>query len=288
MSIRPRRSALYLPASNLKAIAKARTLPCDVVILDLEDAVAPDAKSIARDQAIAAVREGGFGARELVVRVNDLGTAWGRADMDALAGLSPDAVLLPKLNTRNDVEACNTLLEHCPRTQLWIMIETAMSLVRLNDIVAAGGRLACLVLGVNDLAKELGTRPDAQRTQFLSVFTQTIIAARAYQLSILDGVYNALDDEPGLRAQCTQARAFGFDGKTLIHPRQIEPCNDVFTPDAEAIAWAERVVAAFAQPENQKLGAIRLGDVMVERLHLTEAQRTLSLAAAARREQERE
>ncbi len=283
MTIRPRRSALYLPASNLKAIDKVRRLPCDVVILDLEDAVAPEAKTTARQQAVDAVEQGGFGSRELVVRINALDTPWGAADLEALAGSKADAILVPKVSSAADVLGCAQRLDDANAPALWAMVETALAILRLNEIAATSmqARLACFVMGTNDLAKELHAHLDMQRTQFVGVLMQSVIAARAYGLSILDGVFNAIDDLAGLEGQCRQAHACGFDGKTLIHPTQIDVCNNVFTPDAAAIAWAQRIVAAFERPENRDQGALKLDGRMVERLHLGEAQRTLVLANAA-------
>ena len=279
ISVRPRRSALYLPASNLKAIGKVRALPCDVVILDLEDAVAPDAKLIARQQAVEAVAAGGFGPRELIVRTNGLDTEWGRDDIAAFAAARPDAILIPKINSSGDVEACERLIP--PGVAVWAMIETARSLFRLDDIAATSekGRLAGFVMGTNDLAKEMGASPGIARTPFLGMLGMAVAAARAYGLAILDGVYNALDDDAGLAEQCRQAVEFGFDGKTLIHPNQIAICNAAFTPGDAEIAWAERIIAAFSEPENANKGAIRVDGKMVERLHLVQARRTLSIAA---------
>jgi citrate lyase subunit beta/citryl-CoA lyase len=280
-TIRARRSALYLPASNLKAIQKARTLPCDVVILDLEDAVAPDAKLIAREQAVEAVGAGGFGARELIVRVNGLDTEWGKEDIAAVAVAGPDAILFPKINSGDDIQAYESLIPQRSGVATWVMIETARAMFRLDDIAAASenGRLAGFVMGTNDLAKEMGASPGTARTPFLGMLGMAVAAARAYGLAILDGVYNALDDEAGFTEQCKQAVEFGFDGKTLIHPNQIAPCNAALSPDAEAIAWAERIIAAFNEPENAGRGAIRVDGKMVERLHLVQAHRTLSMAA---------
>lgn len=281
MSFRPRRSALYLPASNAKALEKARTLPCDVVILDLEDAVAPEAKAIAREAAIAAARDGGFGARELVARVNGIDSEWGRDDLAALAGSGFDAILVPKVSSAEDIRSYERHLGGSS-TPLWAMIETARSIGRLDEIASMGaeGRLACFVMGTNDLAKEMRARLDVARTPFLGMLALSVAAARAYGLSILDGVYNALDDDAGLASQCRQAVEYGFDGKTLIHPRQIEICNAAFIPDAAAVAWARRILAAFDEPENQGKGAIRVDGRMVERLHLVEAERTLAMAAS--------
>lgn len=279
---RLRRSALYLPASNARAIAKARTLACDVVILDLEDAVAPDAKSLARDQAVAAVGEGGFSEREVVIRVNGLDTEWGRDDMRAVAQFGPDAIVVPKVD---DAAAIGRYVEAMDGadTALWAMIETPMSIFRLEEIAATAqtGPLAALVMGTNDLAKEMGAQPDLLRTPFLGMFGLAVAAARAHGLSILDGVFNDIEDADGLDMQLRQAIMFGFDGKTLIHPGQIDACNAAFTPDADAVAWATRIVAAFNEPDNTAKGAIRVEGRMVERLHLHQARRTLAAAATA-------
>jgi citrate lyase subunit beta/citryl-CoA lyase len=282
-AVRPRRSALYLPASNARALAKARTLACDVVILDLEDAVAPEQKAAARDAAVAAVRAhrdgtAGFGGRELVVRINALTSEWGEADCRALGEAAPDAVLVPKVNAAADVAA---VAVRVPDVPIWAMVETARSVLRLDSIAAAPG-LAALVMGTNDLAKELGAAPGADRLPFLGLFTQAVAAARAYRLAVLDGVHNAIDDTAGLAAECAQAVRFGFDGKTLIHPAQIDACNAAFSPSAEAIAWAETVEHAFAVPEAAGKGAIRVEGQMVERLHLDQARRILALVRAAR------
>ena len=278
-AIRPRRSALYLPASNPRAIAKARTLGCDIVILDLEDAVAPDNKASARDAAAAAVREGGFGARELVVRVNALSTQWGAADLVALAAARPDAVLVPKVDDGASLAACTAAL---PGVPLWAMVETPRALLRLDDLASAPG-LAALVMGTNDLAKDLGMRPGADRLPFLGFLAQSVAAARAHGLAVLDGVYNAIDDADGLARECAQGVQFGFDGKTLIHPGQIDPCNAAFSPTDEEVAWAETVERAFAAPDAAGRGAIRVEGRMVERLHLEQARRTLAIARASGR-----
>lgn len=283
MNIRPRRSALYLPASNLRALEKARTLPCDVVILDLEDAVAPDAKELARAQAVDAVRAGGFGRRELVVRVNGLETPWGADDLRALAGLAPDAVLMPKVSDGGDIAAYQAFLSETPDSvRLWAMIETTRSLFRLDGIarMSADTRLSAFVLGTNDLAKEMGATLTTARLPFVGALGLAVAAARAYGLAILDGVFNELEDEAGLAEQCRQGVEFGFDGKTLIHPRQIEPCNAAFSPSGEEVRWAETILAAFDLPENAGKGAIRVEGRMVERLHLVAARRTLAIRAA--------
>jgi citrate lyase subunit beta/citryl-CoA lyase len=283
MQHRPRRSALYMPASNAKAIDKARTLDCDVVILDLEDAVAPDAKDLAREQAIAAVREGGFGRREVVIRCNGLDTPWGRSDLEAAAKAGPDAVLVPKVNDAAGVAAYDAALEAAPAvTALWAMIETGRSLFRLDEIAAARAstRLSAWVMGTNDLAKEMRARQTPGREPFHAALGLAVAAARAYDLTILDGVYNGIDDDAGLEAVCEQGVDFGFDGKTLIHPRQIDICNRVFSPQAADVAFAKAVIAAFALPENAGKGAIRVEGRMAELLHLAQAQRLVAVDAA--------
>ena len=280
MTVRPRRSALYMPASNARAIAKARSLDCDLVILDLEDAVAPDLKASAREQAVAAIRDGGFGRREVVVRINGLDTAWGADDLSALAEAAPDAILAPKVSSATEIAA---YAERLPAaTPLWIMIETAISLFRLQEMAATArsGPLAGFVLGTNDLAAEMGVQTDARRAPFIGAMGLAVAAARAHGLIILDGVFNDLDDAEGFALQTRQALEFGFDGKTLIHPSQIAPCNAAFTPDAAAVEAARAVIEAFAAPENADKGAIRLNGRMVERLHLRQAERTLAAARA--------
>ena len=282
-AFRPRRSILYVPASNTRAIDKARSLPCDAVILDLEDAVAPEMKSAARDTAVATLRVGGVGHREVIVRVNALDTEWGQADMAAVSQSTVNAVLVPKVRTAGDVRAYNAALTGAAHAvRLWTMIETALSIFRLEEIAAAtcDTRLACLVMGTNDLAKELHMTLDAQRAPLSALLGLSVAAARCHGLTVLDGVFNDYDDAAGFAAQCRQGMEFGFDGKTLIHPRQIETCNAMFAPSPAAVSWAERVMAEFAKPENAQKGAIRLDGAMVERLHLAQAERILALAAA--------
>ena len=282
-NIRRRRSALYLPASNPRAIAKARTLPADIVILDLEDAVAPDAKESAREAAIAAVREGGFGGREVVIRVNGHHTPWGVDDLRHVAEAGADAILVPKINGPEDIAACCRLMENAPgETRLWAMIETCTCLPHLDAIAATAAttRLSLFVLGTNDLAKEMHARLTPDRTPFLPVFTMAVAAARAHGVFILDGVCNEFRDLDIFRAEAEQGLLFGFDGKTLIHPDQIAPCNDVYSPSAEELAWAEAVIEAFASPENAGKGAIQVQGKMAELLHLDQAQQLKAVAAA--------
>jgi citrate lyase subunit beta/citryl-CoA lyase len=284
-TIRPRRSALYLPASNARALEKAPGLACDVVILDLEDAVAPEQKASARDAAVAAVQGGGFGHRELVVRANAADTEWGADDLAALAAAAPDALLLPKVSDVDTLRAARRGLgDGIP---LWAMVETARGVANLTDIVDAAGEvgLAALVVGTNDLAKELRCRPGSMRAPLLPILSQVVLAARMAGLVALDGVINVLDDEAAIEVECVQGLEWGFDGKTLIHPAQIAPANRVFTPSVEEVAWAETIVAAFDLPEHAARGAIRVEGKMVERLHLEEAWRTIAIAAAVQARQ---
>jgi len=280
--VAPRRSVLFLPASNPRAIEKARALASDTVILDLEDAVAPDAKPAARDAAVAAVQGGGWGRRELVVRVNGAETAWGADDLAALRRARPDAVLLPKVSSPAPIVAARSVLGD-DGPALWGMIENCRAILELPRIADAGHGLAVLVAGTNDLALDMRCRPGPDRAPLLPALSQIVIAARAAGLSALDGVLNALDDDALLTAECDQGRALGFDGKTLIHPSQIAAANCAYAPTDAEVADAHRIADAFARPEHAAAGAIRLDGRMVERLHLAEARRTLALAEACDR-----
>ena len=277
---RPRRSALYMPAANGRAIEKARDLPCDVVILDLEDAVAPDAKALARQQAAAAVRAGGFGRREVVIRVNGLDTPWGADDLAAASAARPAAILAPKVSSPADVAAYDRGLSG--DTCLWVMIETCASLFALNEIAAcaASSRLEALVIGTNDLAKEMRCRLTVDRAPLAGPLSLSVAAARAHGLAILDGVHNGIEDGDGLARQCAQGAEFGFDGKTLIHPRQIEAANAAFSPAPDEVHWARIIVDAFDSPENASKGVLRVEGRMVERLHLAEARCLIAVAEA--------
>jgi citrate lyase subunit beta/citryl-CoA lyase len=275
---RPRRSALFLPASNPRAIAKARGLDCDAVILDLEDAVAPDAKAEARAAAVEAVRQGDWGHREIVVRVNAVETEWGATDLAALVGSGIDAVLLPKLSSPDTLAQARGALGDRPA--LWAMIETPRGVLDLPRIVDAGQGLAVLVAGTNDLAKELRCRPGPDRTALLPALSHIVIAGRAAGLMVLDGVSNVIGDPDAVEAECRQGRDLGFDGKSLIHPSQIDPANRVFSPDEAEVEWARKTVAAF---EGEERGVIRLDGQMVERLHVADAERVLKIHRATRR-----
>lgn len=280
---RPRRSALYMPASNVKAVEKARTLDADVIILDLEDAVAPEMKPAAREAAVAAVKAGGFGPREVVIRVNGLDTPWGADDLAAAAEAGPDAVLVPKVNDAADVRLYDQHLGAAPpSTRLWTMIETAKAAFHLWEIAEArhGTRLSTWVMGVNDFAKEMRARQTPDRAPFLPLLTLSVAAARAHGLMILDGVHNDIEDLAALEAVCVQGVDFGFDGKTLIHPKHLDICNRVFSPSPQDVAWSHAVIAAFNAPENAGKGALRVDGKMAERLHLTQAERLVAVAEA--------
>lgn len=271
----PARSVLFLPASNPRAIEKARALPCDVAVLDLEDAVAPEAKADARRAAAAAVRADGWGPRA-AVRINGLDTEWGADDLAALAGTGVSLIVAPKVSDGGDVRALAARLPE--GTALWAMVETPAALLALPDLAraAADTPLEGLMLGVNDLALGLGTGPSAEREPLKPWLAATVAAARSRGLLAIDGVFNDFTDAAGFAAECAQARLYGFDGKSLIHPAQIGPANAAFSPAPEEVARARAVVAAFASPEAAGKGAIRLDGGMVERLHLAAAERLLA------------
>jgi citrate lyase subunit beta/citryl-CoA lyase len=279
MTLRRRRSALYMPASNPRAIAKARSLACDVVILDLEDAVAPDEKAAARDRVVAEVGTGGFGTRELVVRINALDTPWGADDIAALRSIGIDAVLVPKISGAADLAAVRAALG-TDGPPIWAMIETCGGVLELPAIAraAAGSRLTALIAGTNDLAKELRCLPGVDRMPLIPALMAIVTAARAAGLVALDGVCNALDDPTRLVAEAEQGAGLGYDGKTLIHPAQIAAANTAFGPTPDQLEWAQTVVAAFADGATADKGAIRLDGQMVERLHLAEAEAMLAQA----------
>ena len=269
-----------MPASNARAVDKARRLAVDVVILDLEDAVLAEQKVAARDAA-AAARAGGFGGRELAMRVNALDTPWGADDLAMAARAGPDVVLAPKVRSAADVRAYASALAAAPdRTRLWVMIETVQSIFDLNAIAAAAPRLGGFVMGVNDLAREMGARQTAERTPFLAALALAVTAARAHGLVVLDGVHNEIDDLAALETVCRQGLDFGFDGKTLIHPSHLDICNRVFTPAASDVAWARAVIAAFDAPENAGKGALRVEGRLAEILHRDQARRLVSVADA--------
>jgi citrate lyase subunit beta/citryl-CoA lyase len=286
-TIRPRRSVLYMPGSNARALEKAREIAADALILDLEDAVAPEAKSAAREQVCAAVKAGGYGRRELVIRTNGVDTAWFGDDLGAAVEANPDAILIPKVSTPETLDQIGAQLDRLkasPTLRVWAMIETPLAILHAEAIARAArnprSRLSCFVMGTNDLAKETRARFVPGRAPMLPWLTSAILAARAHGLDILDGVYNDLKNEEGFLAECEQGRDLGFDGKTLIHPAQVATANAVFAPDEAELAQARAIIAAFAQPENQGRGAIQLGGRMVELLHAEMAKRVVALAEA--------
>jgi len=286
-TIRPRRSALYMPGSNARALEKARDIPADTLILDLEDAVAPDAKATARDQVCAAVRAGGYGRRELVIRVNGVNTPWFKDDLAAAVEANPAAILIPKVSAPETLQQIGAQLNGLwaePGLRVWAMIETPLAILDAERIARAARdprtRLSCFVLGTNDLAKETRARFVPGRAPMLPWLTSAILAARAHGIDVLDGVYNDMKNEDGFRAECEQGRDLGFDGKTLIHPNQVALANAVFAPDEAELAQARSIIAAFAEPENQGKGAIQLGGRMVELLHAEMAKRVVALGEA--------
>jgi citrate lyase subunit beta/citryl-CoA lyase len=286
-TIRPRRSVLYMPGSNARALEKAKTLDVDALILDLEDAVAPDAKETARQQVRDAVAGGGYGSRELVIRVNGSATPWGAADLDMAIAAQPDAILLPKVSSPADLERVAHRLNAArvpARTALWAMMETPLAMLNAGAIAAAAAnpetRLACLVMGTNDLAKETRAALVPGRAPMRPWLMTCVAAARAYGIDIVDGVYNTLDDEDGFAAECREGVEMGMDGKTLIHPKQVAPCNAAFSPADEDIAWARRIIAEFEKPENAAKGAIQVDGRMVERLHAEMGARLVAIADA--------
>ena len=284
---RPRRSCLYVPGANARAMEKAKSLPADAVILDLEDAVAPDAKAAARDAVLHAVGDRAYGAREVVIRVNALETEWGRDDLNMAASAGVDGVLVPKITRGKDVRAINRFLNDAgasPDLGLWVMIETPLAVLNIRKIakVSAKTRLTGFVMGTNDLAKELNAEPTPDRLAFLLSLSAALAAARAYGLAVIDGVYNDINNDAGLLAECRQGRVLGFDGKSLIHPAQIETANRVFSPSEAELSHARNVVAAFARTENRGKGVIRLNGQMVELLHLQQAERLIAIDDAIR------
>jgi len=285
--IRPRRSVLYMPGSNARALEKAREIAADALILDLEDAVAPEAKASARDQVCAAVKAGGYGRRELVIRTNGVDTPWFMDDLAAAVEAKPDAILIPKVSAPETLQLIGAQLTGLwaePTLRVWAMIETPLAILDAEKIARAARdsrvRLSCFVMGTNDLAKETRARFVPGRAPMLPWLTSAILAARAHGLDILDGVYNDLKNEDGFQAECEQGRDLGFDGKTLIHPAQVARANAVFAPDDAELAQARAIIAAFAQPENQGKGAIQLGGRMVELLHAEMAKRVVALSEA--------
>jgi citrate lyase subunit beta/citryl-CoA lyase len=287
MTIRPRRSVLYMPGANARALEKAKTLPCDAVILDLEDAVAPDAKVMARQQVMTAVTAGGFGSREVIVRINGLDSAWWLDDLAAAAKAHPDGILVPKVSQpAHLLTVASRLIDIAAdhKIRLWAMIETPIGIINAAEIAATAQdvetRLAGFVMGTNDLAKETRAKLLPGRAPMVPWLMAGVLAAHAYGIDILDGVYNDLADEEGFARECGQGRDMGFDGKTLIHPNQIAPCNLAFSPSEAEIGQARKIIAAFELPENHAKGVVQIDGRMVERMHADIAQRTVAIADA--------
>ncbi|MEO0961613.1 MAG: CoA ester lyase [Pseudomonadota bacterium] len=273
---RPRRSVLYMPGANARALEKARTLDADALILDLEDAVSPDAKELAREQVVAAVKAGGYGVREVIVRVNGLDTPWGADDLRAVSGIGADGVLVPKVNGPGDIDAAASVLTNEP---IWAMMETPAAMFAAQAI-ALHPLLCVLVMGTNDLVKELKAARVPGRAPLLTALQMSLLAARDAACIAIDGVYNDIKNETGFAEECVQGRDFGFDGKTLIHPSQIAPCNDVFAPSADAVAEAREIISAFDAPDARGKGVITVGGKMVELLHAEESRRLVAVADA--------
>ncbi len=283
LPVRPRRSVLYMPGANARALEKARTLPADGLILDLEDAVAPDAKPAARDQVVAALVAGGYGARETIIRVNGLATPWGHADLTAAATAGADAVLIPKVESADAVRQALAVLDGAggpADLSLWCMLETPRAMLRVEEIAGASPRIGCLVLGTSDLAKELHAAHTPLRLPMLTGLGLCLLAARAYGLAILDGVHLDLQDEAGFATACQQGRELGFDGKTLIHPKQIKPANQAFAPTAAEVDQARKIIAAHEAARRAGQGVVVVDGRLIENLHVAEAERQVQLAEA--------
>lgn len=281
--VKPRRSVLYMPGANERALEKAKTLPADVVVLDLEDAVAPDAKVAARERVCAAAASGEYGYREVIIRLNAVDTEWHDADLRAVAAAGPAAVLVPKVNSAREVQNIERALEldAAPEhTAIWAMLETPVAMLRAEEIVGASDRLTALVMGTNDLANELHALPVAGRAPLIGGLSLAMLATRAAGKVIIDGVYNDIADLRGFEAECVQARQLGFDGKTLIHPNQLEPCNRAFAPSADEVEQSRKIINAFEQAKAEGKGVATVDGRMIEQLHVDNARRMLALHEA--------
>ncbi|MGB9384571.1 MAG: CoA ester lyase [Pseudolabrys sp.] len=290
MAIRPRRSVLYMPGSNVRALEKAKTLPVDGVIVDLEDSVAPEAKETARKQAADAVKAGGFGGREVFIRINGVDSPWHADDLSAAARAAPDVILVPKVSTPDTLELIGRRLLDMStdrKTRVWAMIETPLAIFNILSIAAEARdsetRLSGFVMGTNDLAKDTRARLVPGRAPMLPWLSTCVAAARVHGIDILDGVYNDIGNADGFINECRQGVDLGFDGKTLIHPSQIEPCNTAFSPSPAEVEWARKMIKAFDLPENRGKGVVSIDGRMVERLHADMARRTVAIAEAIQR-----
>jgi citrate lyase subunit beta/citryl-CoA lyase len=282
-TVRPRRSVLYMPGANTRALEKARTLPADALIFDLEDAVAPDAKEAARTNVVLAAESKAYGKREIVIRCNGLGTPWGEADIAAIATSGADAILVPKVESAAAVTHVVSLLDTAgaPGSMaVWAMMETPKGILRAEEIAGSHPRLALFVMGTNDLVKDMRARHTPMRLPMITALGIGMLAARAHGLTILDGVYNDIKDDEGFRAVCRQGVDMGFDGKTLIHPGQIDPCNEIFAPSPSELEMAGKIVVAFKAAQAEGKGVVTVDGRMIENLHVEQAERALALAAA--------
>jgi len=290
MAIRPRRSVLYMPGSNVRALEKAKTLPVDGVIVDLEDSVAPETKETARKQAADAVKAGGFGGREVFIRINGVDSPWHADDLSAAARAAPDVILVPKVSSPDTLELIGRRLLDMGtdrKTRVWAMIETPLAIFNILSIAAEARdsetRLSGFVMGTNDLAKDTRARLVPGRAPMLPWLSMCVAAARVHGIDILDGVYNDIGNADGFINECRQGVDLGFDGKTLIHPSQIEPCNTAFSPSPAEVEWARKMIKAFDLPENRGKGVVSIDGRMVERLHADMARRTVAIAEAIQR-----
>jgi citrate lyase subunit beta/citryl-CoA lyase len=281
VSIRPRRSVLYMPGSNERALEKAKTLDVDGLIFDLEDAVAPEMKVSARLIVQKAIKAGGYGSRELLVRVNALETAWGLDDAQMMAHVGADGVVLPKVETKEQIQRLATLLDNFktpPSTAIWAMIETPLGVLNVREITQASPRLTGLIMGTSDLAKDLHAAHTAMRLPLLVSLGQCLLVARAYNVTILDGVYLDLSDDEGFKMSCQQGRDLGFDGKTLIHPKTIESANKLFAPSEEEILWSKRIIEAHQEAMKLQQGLVVVDGKLIENLHVEAALRLVKMA----------
>lgn len=282
-ALRPRRSVLYMPGANERALEKAKTIPADALILDLEDAVAPDAKVEARARVCAAAASGEYGRKEITIRANGLDTIWHADDVRAIAEAGPAAIVVPKINSAAEVAAVERALEAAgapAHTRIWAMLETPVAMLHAEEIATSSERLAALVMGTNDLAKELHAEHVPGRQPLAFGLSQCLMAARMAGKVILDGVYNDIKDPEGFLAECVQGAQMGFDGKTLIHPTQVEPCNDVFAPDAAELDRAKGLILAFEEAEAAGKGVATFEGRMIENMHVDNARRSLAMAHA--------
>lgn len=282
-TVRPRRSVLYMPGANTRALEKARTLPADALIFDLEDAVAPEAKEAARTNVVLAAESKAYGKREIAIRCNGFGTEWFEGDIAAIAQSGADAILVPKVESAAQVTHVVSLLDTAgapPEMAVWAMMETPKGILRAEEIAGAHPRLTLFVMGTNDLVKDMRARHTPMRLPMVTALGIGMLAARAHGLTILDGVYNDIQDADGFRTVCQQGLEMGFDGKTLIHPSQIAPCNEVFAPSPAELEMAGKIVAAFKAAQAEGKGVVTVDGRMIENLHVEQAERALALASA--------